>query len=214
VPRRTISDEVLATLRQAIITGAFAAGDHLAEVPLAQQLEVSRAPVREAMMQLEREGLLLFDRRGAALVREFTPADLQEIHSLRMALETMAARLACQRFDESFGARFERNIELTRGAARLIDLSLLDVEFHDLIIQCAQHSRLYSAWTNLRHQIEVWLARMYARLDTPPDKTYGLTVRHHATILKILRSGDQHRAEKVIREHIERWRRRHLKPEP
>ena len=62
---------------------------------LAQQLGVSRAPVREAMMQLEREGLLTFDKRGAAFVKEFTADDLEEIYSLRLTLETMAARLAC-----------------------------------------------------------------------------------------------------------------------
>lgn len=213
VVRRTISDEVLDTIRKAIITGAFAAGDHLAEVALARRLEVSRAPIREAMMQLEREGLLTFDRRGAALVRKFTAADLDEIHSLRLTLESMAARLTCQHFDESFTPRFERNIDQTRAATRLIDLCLLDVEFHDLVMQGAQHSRLYSAWANLRHQIEVWLGRMYPRLETPPDKPRDLTVRHHETILKILRSGNQERAEKIIREHIERWRRRHLRPE-
>lgn len=214
VLRHSVSDEVLRTMRKAIITGAFAAGDHLAEVALAQQLEVSRAPIREAMMQLEREGLLVFDRRGAALVREFTPADLEEIHSLRVPLETMAARLACGRFAPAFLLRFELNIEQTRRASRLIDLSLLDVEFHDLIMQCAQHGRLYDAWANLRHQIEVWLGRMYARLDTPLTKTHRLTVRHHQTILKVLRSGNSERAGKVVQDHIIRWHRRHLKPAP
>ena len=82
LPRRTIGDDVLDTLRKSIIAGAFASGDHIAEGTLAQQLGVSRAPVREAMMQLEREGLLVFNKRGAALVKEFTTEDLDEIFSL------------------------------------------------------------------------------------------------------------------------------------
>jgi DNA-binding GntR family transcriptional regulator len=213
VLRRTIGEEVVDTIRQAIISGTFAAGEHLAEVALSQQLQVSRAPVREAMMRLEGEGLLIFDRRGAALVRDFTATDLEEIFSLRLALEGMAARLACRHFDADFAAACERNLEKTRGATRLIDLSLLDVEFHDLIMRCARHARLYAAWANLRHQIEVWLGRMYARLDMSPDKTHDLMVRHHGKILQILRSGDAERAEKVIRKHIERWHRRHLKPD-
>src|SRR5262245_56921139 len=85
--RRTISDDALDTLRKAVIAGAFAPGDHIAEGALAQQLGVSRAPVREAMLQLEREGLLVFDKRGAALVKKFTDEDFEEIFSLRLTLE-------------------------------------------------------------------------------------------------------------------------------
>ena len=85
LPRRTIGDDVLDTLRKSIIAGAFASGDHIAEGTLAQQLGVSRAPVREAMMQLEREGLLVFNKRGAALVKEFI-SDLQRHKKARMEL--------------------------------------------------------------------------------------------------------------------------------
>src|SRR3954467_8737144 len=63
VVRRTLTDEVLTTLRKAIIAGAFGPGDHVPEARMAEQLGVSRVPVREAMMALEREGLLMFDER-------------------------------------------------------------------------------------------------------------------------------------------------------
>src|SRR5258706_10581187 len=165
VSRRTIGDNVVDTLRKAIIAGAFAPDDHLAEGVLAQQLGVSRAPVREAMMQLEREGLLAFDRRGAAHVKEFTVEDFEEIFSLRLAFETMAARLACRRLTAEDIADIEDNIARTRSAATLLEITLLDVEFHDQIVQAARHSRLVASWANLRHQIEVWLARMQARLE-------------------------------------------------
>ncbi len=71
IVRRALTDEVLATWRKAIVAGAFAPGDHLTETRLAGQLGVSRVPVREAMMVLEREGLLEFDERGAAPRAEF-----------------------------------------------------------------------------------------------------------------------------------------------
>jgi DNA-binding GntR family transcriptional regulator len=207
LPRRTIGDDVLDTLRKSIIAGAFASGDHLAEGALAQQFGVSRAPVREAMMQLEREGLLVFNKRGAALVKEFTAADFEEIFSLRLTLETMAARLACRTWDQTASDRLESNIERTRTATRLLDVTLLDVEFHDLVVQAARHQRLYSSWSNLRHQIEVWLARMQSRLDAPVQKTREATVQHHRGILRALRSGREERALRAAREHIEGWRR-------
>ncbi len=207
LPRRTIGDDVLDTLRRSIIAGNFQPGHHLAEGSLAQQLGVSRAPVREAMMQLEREGLLTFDKRGAAFVKEFTADDLEEIYSLRLTLETMAARLACAEVPEEVVTRIEENIEKTRSAKLLLDLTLLDVEFHDLIVQASTHQRLLSAWSSLRHQIEVWLARMQSRLEAPIEKTREATVAHHRGILKALRSGKEERAVTVVREHIEGWRR-------
>lgn len=207
LPRRTIGDDVLDTLRRSIIAGTFQPGNHLAEGSLGRQLGVSRAPVREAMMQLEREGLLTFDKRGAAFVKEFTADDLEEIYSLRLALETMAARLACSQMPEDVVARMEGNIERTRAAKQLLDLTLLDVEFHDLIVQASTHQRLLAAWSGLRHQIEVWLARMQSRLVAPVEKTREATVSHHRGILKALRAGKKDRAVTVVREHIEGWRR-------
>jgi DNA-binding GntR family transcriptional regulator len=207
LPRRTIGDDVLDTLRKSIIAGAFAPGDHIAEGSLGQQLGVSRAPVREAMMQLEREGLLVFDKRGAALVKTFTEDDFEEIFSLRLELETMAARLACRNFSATDAERMADNIERTRTASRLLELTLLDVEFHDLMVQAARHSRLAMCWATLRHQLEFWLARMQSRLAAPVPKTREATVRNHQGLLTALRSGNERRAVKAIREHIEGWRR-------
>jgi DNA-binding GntR family transcriptional regulator len=206
VARRTIGDDVLDTLRKAVIAGAFAPGDHLAEGSLAQQLGVSRAPVREAMLQLEREGLLGFDRRGAALVKKFTDEDFEEIFSLRLTLETMAARLSCVRLEHD-DLRLEANIGRTRAAGKLLEVTLLDVEFHTLIVESARHSRLNAAWANLRHQIEVWLARMHSRFDASTHRAREETVRHHQRLLAALRSGRAAAAEKAMREHIEGWRR-------
>jgi DNA-binding GntR family transcriptional regulator len=207
--RRTIGDEVLDTLRKAIIAGAFAPGDHLAEGHLAEQLGVSRAPVREAMMQLEQQGLLVFDRRGAARVKDFTDDDFEEIISLRLTLESMAARLCCRRWSAVEAARFEESIERTRAAIRLLDVTLSDVEFHDGMVRMAQHSRLYACWSNLRPQIEVWLARMHSRLESSAQETREITVRHHRRLVEALRSGREERAVKAIRQHIEGWRRQH-----
>ena len=207
LPRRTIGDDVIDTLRKSIIAGAFAPGDHIAEGTLAQQLGVSRAPVREAMMQLEGEGLLVFDKRGAARVKTFTEDDFEEIFSLRLELETMASRLACRDFSEAHGTRIAENIERTRKASRLLELTLLDVEFHDLIVQAARHTRLQACWATLRHQLEFWLARMHSRVEAPVPKTREATVRNHQGLRAALRSGNEARAVKGIREHIEGWRR-------
>ena len=209
IARRSVGDDVLETLRKAIIAGAFAPGDHLAEGALAQQLGVSRAPIREAMVELEREGLLLFNQRGAALVKAFSDDDLEEIFSLRLTLETMAARSACRRFTTEDAVRLEENIARTQSAERLLEVTLLDVEFHELVMQTARHSRLYCCWECLRHQIEVWLARMHSALDEPTEQARERTVSSHQFLLKALRSGKEERAAKAMHDHIKGWSRQY-----
>jgi DNA-binding GntR family transcriptional regulator len=137
----------------------------------------------------------------------FTEDDFGEIFSLRVELETMAARLACRNLSAPDEQRIAENIERTRAAERLLELTLLDVEFHDLIVQAAQHSRLATCWATLRHQIEFWLARMQSRLAAPMPKTRDATARNHQGLLAALRSGHEARAVKAFREHIEGWRR-------
>jgi DNA-binding GntR family transcriptional regulator len=204
--RRTLGEHVLETLRKAIIAGAFAPGDHLAEGTLAQQFGVSRAPVREAMVQLEREGLLTFDKRGAALVTAFTQSDFLEISSLRLTLETAAARLACRNLTAADVKRLQENIDRMQSATHLLELTLLDVEFHDLIQQGARHKRLYRCWNLVRHQIEVWLARMHSGLDAPTLSTRELTVGHHVHLLESLQAGEEVAVE-AMREHVLSWGR-------
>jgi DNA-binding GntR family transcriptional regulator len=207
ITKRLVTEEVLATVRKAILSGAFAGGDHLVESRLAVQLGVSRAPVREAMFQLEREGLLQFDEGGAALVRKLTRLDMEEIFALRSALEVMAARLACKRLDEKTIAALKENIRRTDADQPLLDLTLLDVEFHDLMIDAAGNSRLQAAWRNLRPQLQLWLARLHGRHEAATRQTRTITARAHRDLLKDLLSGDPDRAETLIKKHLDGWRK-------
>jgi DNA-binding GntR family transcriptional regulator len=206
VERRALTDDVLSTLRKAILAGAFAPGDHIPEARTATQLGVSRVPVREAMLQLEREGLLTFDRRGAALVRELTPGDFEEIFSLRLALEPMGAELACRRLTNADVGLFESNLARTRTAKRLLEVTLLDVEFHDLVMRTALHSRLLQCWLSLKPQLEVWLHRMHQQYEAATRRTRETTVREHLELLAMLRSGNPARAAARMRKHTEGWR--------
>ena len=207
VVRRALTDEVLTTLRKAIVAGAFAPGDHVPETRMAEQLGVSRVPVREAMMTLEREGLLEFDERGAARVRNFTAADFEEIFTMRLALEPMAARLACRRLQSVDVAALTENIRRMRKTSSLLEVTLLDVDFHDLIMQSARHSLLSVCWGNLGSLLRVWLARLHRR-EEGPKETKQLTVQGHVQIVKILQSGDGDAAAEAMRQHLVSWRER------
>jgi DNA-binding GntR family transcriptional regulator len=207
IVRRGLTDEVLTTLRKAIVAGAFAPGDHVPETRLAEQLGVSRVPVREAMMTLEREGLLEFDDRGAAHVRNFTAADFEEVFTMRLALEPMAARFACRRLQSADVVALTDNIQRMRKTSSPLEVTLLDVDFHDLIMDSARHRLLSVCWSNLRSLLRLWLARLHRR-EEGPRETKHLSVQGHLRLVRILQAGDEEAAAEEMRQHLVSWRER------
>jgi DNA-binding GntR family transcriptional regulator len=96
-PADSLSDGVVVpTLREAIVEGLLTPGSRLSEVHLARQLDVSRTPMREAFVQLEREGLVTVVARVGAFVRAVTSRDVDEIYTVRAALESLAVQLAAK----------------------------------------------------------------------------------------------------------------------
>ena len=94
-----LRDVVYNTLRQAILTGELQPGERLMEIALANRLGVSRTPVREAIRKLELDGLVVMMPRRGAHVAQITEKDLNEVLEVRIGLEEMAVRFACQRID-------------------------------------------------------------------------------------------------------------------
>ena len=205
VVRRTLTDDVLLTLRKAIVAGAFAAGDHIPEARMAKELGVSRVPVREAMMALEREGLLAFDPRGAARVREFAPEDFEEIFTMRLTLEPVAARKACQNLRPEDVTKMQATIEQMNKTTCLLEVTLLDVEFHDLVVQAGQNQLLYGSWVNLRSQLQLWMARLH-RHQGNIKSTRASSVRDHLEIVRVLQSRDGEAASERMHQHLVSWR--------
>ena len=96
-----LREVVFNTLRQAIIQGEFQPGERLMEVTLANKLGVSRTPVREAIRMLELEGLVVMVPRKGAEVANITVKDLKDALEVRMAMEALSVKLACERIDEA-----------------------------------------------------------------------------------------------------------------
>ena len=200
--RKSLGEDVAERLREAILHGELSPGQRLREEELGSRLQVSRGPVRDAFILLEREGLVRSSRNRGVSVVELTRNDLQEIFTLRSALEPLAIGLAIQRgtardiadMDASIsamGSAFSRRIT-ERDAARL------DVEFHDTIYQAAHHQRLSNAWEQIRLPT-YWF--MLSRNVASPDWREG-TVNGHAEIVRIIKTGDENAAAELIREHI------------
>lgn len=209
VANASLSETVVETLRQTIAEGGFAPGEHLREAELAEALQVSRGPIREALTQLEREGLVVLRRHRGAQVVELSPSDVEEIYTLRLALERLAARRAASLAGPDHFAALDRVLD---QMARLRDdyepkeAASLDVAFHDIVYEAAQHQRLRRSWQLIRSQVYVFLySRSLARHDFSE-----IAFAEHTQIRQVLASGDTDDAVRVVEEHLDGAYRRLL----
>jgi DNA-binding GntR family transcriptional regulator len=189
-------------IRNAILYGALRSGEHIVESALAEQLRVSRAPVREALSALERDGLItLIPRRGYFVV-EFSPSDIEEVYGLRSILETGALPRVIESLTPEDIADFQLVIDqfsqaVQDGQARSKIVNL-DFEFHGLICRKANNGRLFSTWQSMRHQ--TWLL-MGVTSQTEYDYLEQPVVLHQR-ILNAIGYKDTELAVSLLREHI------------
>jgi len=146
-PKRSLADDVVERLRDAILHGGFKPGEPLREEQLAAMLDVSRGPVREALVQLEREGLVLVRRHRGATVARLSRGDLEEVYSLRLALERLATQRAVRYATEQDFKAMEAVLEafdvvLSRSPSEK-EVAELDVRFHDLICHRQSDARAF-----------------------------------------------------------------------
>src|SRR5579859_3445786 len=188
--RRNVSltKEVVERLRRAILTGELAEGTPLPEAQTAAKFGVSRVPVREALVELERQGLVQFETNGRATVRPFNDEDEAEILSLRGALQTMAARLAAAKLTDADVARLESILARARDTRDLTDFSAMDTAFHDEIIAIARNKRLSRVWTDLRAQMELWLSRLHRQREKLTHDVRNATLASHREMIEVLKT--------------------------
>ncbi len=155
-----LGEMVTAALRELISTGEFPPGAHLKEAELSAALNVSRGPVREALTQLAAEGHVELRRHRGAFVSTLTRSDVEEVHSLRIAIERLAAERACVRMSEADFHEMDTVLAAMQQATADIapDQAVrLDLAFHDLIYARSAHQRVQRVWTSIRSQVSFFL---------------------------------------------------------
>jgi DNA-binding GntR family transcriptional regulator len=200
--RRVLADEVADAIRDAIFAGRIDLGQRLVEEDLASGLNVSRGPVREALVRLSQEGLVHTERHRGATVAELGLDEVNEIYSLRTALERLAAEWLCRNATQG---DFTKMAEVLRQFDKLAHpltrsaVAGLDVAFHDAVYQAAHHERLYQAWLALRSQIFLYLVHRGAlRADFAES-----WLQDHEDYLHVLMRCKRVAAVKVVEGHIE-----------
>ncbi|MDW7675282.1 MAG: GntR family transcriptional regulator [Bacillota bacterium] len=153
---KPLRELVFESLREAIINATLKPGERLMEVQLAEDMGVSRTPVREAIRKLELEGFVVMVPRKGAYVAGISLKDIADVYEIRAALEALASGLAAERITEEELEDLERHLvkvnEYTE-AQNLHSLVEIDTSFHDILYKASRNERLVQIISNLREQI-------------------------------------------------------------
>ena len=197
---KPLREEIYDSLRNAIINGDIKSGIRLVETHVAEQLGVSRTPVREAIHKLELEGLVSSHPSKGLIVNEVSVEDIEEIQGLRMILESYAVRLAAKNIKDGDLKRLEETINQSEEALKKGDINrvmMFNTRFHDLIYSISGSKRL----ENLIRQLNEHILRFRkAALHTKGHAEQAL--REHRLILKALKMRDPDYAHTLVSQHI------------
>ncbi|MBI5876754.1 MAG: GntR family transcriptional regulator [Chloroflexi bacterium] len=200
--KRSLADEVTDSIREAILSGRLSPGERLREESLAKTLRVSRGPVRTAIQQLEREGLVRVRRNYGTFVARLSRQDLDEVYSLRLAIERLAVQMTCQISDGSrlnaTRAVIARMASYNTNTISELEAAELDLQFHDAIYRATAHHRLIDVWSALRPQIHILLL---TRNVVDSDFRVGL-IEGHQLILDAITQRDEVLAIELTEAHL------------
>ena len=166
-------DSVYARLRDLILSNVFRAGQKLVDRDLAEQLGVSRTPVREALGRLAMMGLVEARSRRGYYVRQYTAKEMTDLYEFRKILEVNAARLAAQNAEPAHIREFEdiliRSEELAANPTNHARTVELDLEIHNLIARASGNDSLHQAIHNLMDKVRcfIWVDWVDASLADP-----------------------------------------------
>lgn len=200
-----LRQQVLDHLREAIITGRIAPGQRLIERELTAMLDVSRTVVREALRQLESEGLVKMIPNKGPVVRELSPAEAQDVYHIRSLLEGLAARLFAENADDAMVTRLETALEAVvaayeKGDAQ--DIMNRKNAFYDVLYQGVMSETLTTILMTLHARIWRWRAVGLTHPKRSGDRSRE-SVRNLRAMLTAIRERDGDAAERVTRDEAD-----------
>jgi DNA-binding GntR family transcriptional regulator len=198
--RTSLREQALSALRRAITTGELAPGTHLVETDLSDALHISRGTLREAMRQLQQEGLISAGARGRLSVRHLDAKEIKDIFDVRAALESLAARTLANRPDrEEVVAVLRKAVtEMERRVdAHLDDRIEADLKFHRTMCQLSGNETLLHSWSSLEGSIRMSI--MFAGVDRALK---NMDSKRHSDIVDAIASGDANKAAATINDHM------------
>lgn len=205
-PAQTAAEGVYEQVRREIIDGTLEPGARIVEERVAEAVGVSRTPVREALMRLERENLIARSGRGM-VVRSFSAGEVYDIYDLRAQVESYAARLATERISgheiQELRSIQERMLEvLSTGSSSDFGwskrLAQINQSFHLVVVQAARSAPLERIMTHVVQTPVIYKAYLWY-----DETSKRRSAEDHDTMLEHLEAGEAEAAEACWRQHIE-----------
>lgn len=199
---RSLRGKVFAKLREDILSGVYKEKEELKEVSIGEELGVSRTPVREALRQLELEGLVRIIPNKGAYVTGITQEDVRDIYKIRSILEGLCARWATEHITEEQLTELEEIILLSEFHLKKRDacaeqVSVLDGRFHKVLYE-ASNSRIMEHVLSDFHKYVKMARRMSVGSKSRAEKS----IREHKEILGAIKKKDADMAEQLANRHI------------
>lgn len=196
----SLRNKVFKHIKSQIINGAYGPGDTLLESKLADELGVSRTPIREAIRLLEMEGLVETTAKKGAVVLGISPQDVEDIYAIRQLVEGLAARWAAERLTPAELKELQKIYELMEFYAHKHDIeeiAELDNKFHQLIYEVAGSKILYLTLRNLHQYVQMARLKSLSMENRLPH-----TLAEHHAILEAFQAKDPVAAEQALSAHV------------
>jgi DNA-binding GntR family transcriptional regulator len=196
----SLMEDITNSLKDAIIEGRIQPGQQIVEKELQKTLGVSRAPIREALLKLEGQGLVDIIPRKGSFVRAITARFIRENFTIRAWLEGLAARVSLQHLKESDYDHFDKILKDMAELAKKRDFKgyfYRHWDFHNVFIKGSQNELLIEKIEVLRRQ-SLWLSYSITYFE----KKHKMSQTIHAKIIDVFRKGDPDEVEREVRHHI------------
>ena len=169
--RKTLREQVVEILRHKILSGEIKPGERIIEAKVAEELKVSRGPLREALRQIEEEGLVVYEAQKGCVVKTMTYEEMQETYLIQSTLEKLAVQMC--------------GGEISKEQENLYEVIEFDEQFHECIVKTAHSEKLHRIWKIL----EGGNTAAYYTMDTKTLVPFDVVHINHQRILDLFHKG-------------------------
>ncbi len=197
---KTITSIAVDAIEDMIVSGELVAGDRINESSLAEQLGISRGPIREACRSLEQAGLLTSQTNRGMYVREVSLEEARDLYELRGAVAGLAGELIVKRAKDVEIQNLKRLVEQMQVAAddsKTQDYYRLNLQFHDGLVRAARNSALEDTYRKIVNQLH-----LLRRRGLVQEGNLQVSNREHREIVSALSERDAQKASQAIRTHV------------
>lgn len=200
--RKTLKEQIVDSIKEAIAVGELKPGEKICETKLAEELGISRTPLREAIQILESEGFLRVMPRRGAVVSEYSKKDIKDIYEIKAALEGLAARLATKNMSDAAIDKLEEINDQLKSMTLSNEKSVgrffkIHNQFHDVFLKASDNERLYQLNCHLMEPF-----KRFRLTSLAIEGRFSQAIKTHEEIIQVFRKRNSEKAEELVTRNV------------